>query len=105
MVIPYLCGEVMKVEQLFSNRNIILVATLAFAVWILFFDRNNYLDSLALDRKIEEMEAEKAFYLRRITEDSVIISGLKDSAFLERFAREQYHFSRPGEAVYLIEEK
>lgn len=95
----------MKVEQLFSNRNIIVVATLGFAAWILFFDRNNYLDSLALDRKIQEMEAEKAFYMRKIAEDSVIISGLKDSSFLERFAREQYHFSRPGETVYLIEEK
>lgn len=95
----------MKIDRLFSNRNIILFATLAFVAWILFFDRNNYLDSRELDRKIQEMEAEKAFYLHKIREDSAVIAGLKDSAFLERFSRENFRMHRPDEAIYLIGEE
>lgn len=95
----------MKIDQLFSNRNIIIVATLAFVAWVLFFDRNNYLDSRELDRKIRELESEKAFYLHKITEDSAVIAGLKDSAFLERFSRENFLMRLPGEEIYLIQEQ
>ena len=34
-----------------------------------------------------------------------VIAGLKDSAFLERFARENFLMHRPGEVIYLIDEK
>lgn len=95
----------MKIDQLFSNQNIILFATLAFVVWVLFFDRNNYLDSRELDRKIREMESEKIFYRNKIREDSAVISGLHDSAFLERFGRENFRMHRPDEMIYLIDEK
>jgi cell division protein FtsB len=95
----------MKIDRLFSNRNIILFATLAFVVWVLFFDRNNYLDSRELDRKIREMENEKVFYQHKIREDSAVISGLRDSAFLERFGRENFWMHRPDEVIYLIDEK
>ncbi|WP_300828600.1 septum formation initiator family protein [uncultured Rikenella sp.] len=95
----------MKIERLFSNRNIFICATLAFIAWIVFFDRNNYLDSRQLDRKIRELEQEKIFYIHKIAEDSAVIAGLKDSAFLERFARENFLMHRPGEVIYLIDEK
>lgn len=94
----------MKIDRLFSNRNLIILATLAFVAWVLFFDRNNYLDSRALDRKIRELESEKAFYLHKLQEDSTVIAGLKDSAFLERFARENFLMRRTGEEIYLIDE-
>lgn len=95
----------MKIDRLFSNRNLIILATLAFVAWVLFFDRNNYLDSRELDRRIRELESEKTFYLHKIKEDSAVIAGLKDSAFLERFSRENFLMRRPGEEIYLIEEK
>ena len=95
----------MKFERLFSNRNIFICATLVFVAWIVFFDRNNDLDSRQLDRKIRELEQEKIFYIHKIAEDSAVIAGLKDSAFLERFARENFLMHRPGEVIYLIDEK
>lgn len=95
----------MKIDRLFSNRNIFILATLAFVAWIVFFDRNNYLDSRELDRRIEELEQEKAFYVNKIREDSIVIAGLKDSAFLERFGRENFRMHRPSEEIYLIDEK
>ncbi|MCH5305141.1 MAG: septum formation initiator family protein [Rikenella sp.] len=94
----------MKIDRLFSNRNIILFATVFFAVWVFFFDRNNYIDSRALNQKIREMEREKNFYLHKMQEDSAVIAGLKDSAFLERFARENFRMHRPDEVIYLLDE-
>lgn len=102
---PIFVRQDMKLDRFFSNRNIIIFATLAFAAWVLFFDRNNYLDSRELDRKIRELESEKAFYLHKIREDSTVIAGLKDSAFLERFARENFRMHRAEEEIYLIDEK
>lgn len=94
----------MKINNLFSNRNIFIFATLAFVGWVLFFDRNNYLDSRELDAKIEELELEKTYYTKKIRDDSTVIAGLKDSAFLEKFARENFLMHRPGEEIYLIDE-
>ncbi len=94
----------MKLGNLFSNRNIFILSTLLFVVWIVFFDRNNLLDSTALDQRIEELEQERTYYLEKIRQDSAVIAGLKDSAFLERYAREHFLMHRPGEEVYLIDE-
>lgn len=95
----------MKIEHLFSNRNIMILATLVFVAWVLFFDRNNYLDSMELDRKIKAIEAEKEFYKQKVRDDSIVIAGMKDSAFLEKFARENFRMHRDGEEIYLIDEK
>lgn len=95
----------MIIKNIFSNRNIVIFATLIFVAWILFFDRNNYLDSLILDRKIETLETEKAYYKRRITEDSTVIVGLKDSAFVDKFARENFLMQRSDEQIYIIDQQ
>lgn len=94
----------MKFKRIFANRNIFIAATIFFVVWVVFFDRNNMLDSLELDRKIEELETEKRYYLERIREDSAVIMGLSDSAYVERFARENFLMRRSNETLYLIEE-
>ncbi len=94
----------MKRSQLFSNRNIILVITLVFGVWVFFFDQNNYHSSMELNRKIDELEAEKAYYRKQISEDSAVIEGLKDSVFVEKFAREHFLMKRSNELIYLLDE-
>lgn len=92
----------MIISKLFSNRNISILATVIFVVWVLFFDRNNYLDLRALNSKIEILEAECDYYRRQISYDSSVIVGFKDSAFVEKYAREHYMMQRPDEVVYII---
>ncbi|MEG1955439.1 MAG: septum formation initiator family protein [Mucinivorans sp.] len=92
----------MKIEKIFSNRNIILLVTVLFFVWLMFFDRNNFLTLSAVDQKIETLKAERDFYRARITEDSMVIQGMSDSAFVERYARENFRLIRPGETMYLF---
>lgn len=93
----------MEIKNLFSNRNIIILITAAFILWILFFDRNNYWDIRDLDTKIELLQAEHDYYRDQITRDSIIIEGLKDPVFLEKYARENFYMKRPGEIMYIID--
>lgn len=95
----------MKLQSIFSNRNIFIVATLVFVVWVVFFDRNNYIASRELDERIAELEEERDYFIQKIREDSIVIVGLKDSAFLERYARENFLMRKAGEEIYIIGEK
>lgn len=72
---------------------------------MLFFDRNNFLESRLLDDRIRELEAEKAYHQHKISADSAVIEGLKDSAFLERYSRENFLMHLPDEEIYLIDDK
>ncbi len=94
----------MEARKIFTNRHIILFLMVGFIVFMLFFDRNNYIDTQKLNRRIEELEAECQYYRDRIAADSAIIEGLNDNAFLEKFARENFLMQRDGEEVYLINE-
>lgn len=93
----------MKLQKIFSNQNIILLMTLLFLSWLLFFDQNNYVDLRDLDAKIEELKAERDFYVNKIAADSNVIMNIRDSAFLEKYARENFFFIRSGETMYLME--
>lgn len=95
----------MEIKNIFSNRNIILAITLFFALWILFFDRNNYWDVRTLDDKIKTLQTEHDYYKAQIRADSAIIEGLKDSIYLEQYARENFFMKRPGETMFLIDSK
>lgn len=95
----------MEIKNLFSNRNILIVATLFFVAWVTFFDRNNYIDIRELDARIKEMEQERDYYKSKITEDSTVVAGLADSAYLEKYAREHFFMKRAGEKMYLIKNK
>ena len=92
----------MEIKNLFSNRNIIILAVLSFAAWMLFFDRNNYLDIRNLDEKIESLEQERDYYEERIAQDSAVIVGLQDTSYLEGFARENFFMLRENEKMYIL---
>lgn len=93
----------MKLQKIFSNRNIILTMTVLFLSWLLFFDQNSYVDLRDLESKIEELKSERDFYIHKIAADSNVINNIKDSAFLEKYARENFFFIQPGETMYLME--
>ena len=95
----------MEIKNLFSNRNTIVLAVLFFAFWMVFFDRNNYLDIRNLDKKIETLEQERDYYKERIVQDSAVIVGLQDTAYLEKFARENFYMIRDNETMYILKPK
>ncbi len=76
-----------------------------FFVWLMFFDSNNLLHLQSLEAQIDEMERECDYYRGRIEQDSLVIEGLKDSAFVERYARENYYFHAIEETLFIIKER
>ena len=87
-------------------KNKYLLVTLAFVVWIFFFDTNNLIRWYSDMRDVAAQEKQKLYYkesIKQIDERLKELKSNKDS--LEKFAREQYNFHEPDEDLFLIEKK
>jgi cell division protein FtsB len=79
------------------------LTTVAFIVWLVFFDSNNLIMQQDLKSKLKELREEKKFYLDEIRRDSTLTVRLRtDSTELERFAREKYLMKKDNEDVYQV---
>jgi len=80
-----------------------VIAILAFLVWMLFFDRNNFINQVRLVNTLNDLNEQKEFFQREIKKDSAELHRLKtDTASLEKFAREKYLMKKENEDIYLI---
>jgi len=90
-----------KILKVLINKYVLI--TLAFILWIVFFDSNNFFTRSRLRDKLEELQQEKRFYLDEIQKDSALtMKLLNDSAELERFAREKYLMKKDNEDLFLV---
>lgn len=80
-----------------------IAISVAFVVWMLFFDDNSYLFHRELDAVIDEKKAEIELYQAEIIEDKKTIKVLKNDENLENFARETYYMKKDNEEIYIIE--
>ena len=79
------------------------LTTVAFIVWMVFFDSNNLLTRNRLQEKLDGLNVEKQFYLQEIKKDSTLTYQLlNDSLQLEKFARERYLMKKGKEDVFLV---
>jgi len=79
------------------------LTSVAFLVWLFFFDSNNILLRLRLKDQLNELKLEKEFYLNEIQKDSILTQKLlSDTAELERFAREKYLMKKENEDVFMV---
>ena len=90
-----------KIFSFFINKFFLL--TVAFIVWLLFFDSNNIMNRLHYRDKFMELKQEKKFYLDEIRNDSMLTQKLlNDSLELEKFAREKYMMKKDKEDVFMM---
>jgi hypothetical protein len=79
------------------------ITTVAFIVWLIFFDSNNLMMQQDLKTKLKELQLEKKFYLDEIRNDSTLTVRLRnDTTELEKFAREKYLMKKDSEDVFLV---
>ncbi|MEI7499176.1 MAG: hypothetical protein WCK84_01905 [Bacteroidota bacterium] len=79
------------------------LTTVAFVIWMVFFDSNNMLTRNRLQEKLDGLNVEKQFYLQEIKKDSTLSQQLiSDSAELEKFARERYLMKKGNEDIFLV---
>ena len=79
------------------------LTTVAFVLWMVFFDSNNLLTRNKLQEKLDGLNVEKQFYLQEIKKDSTLTDQLlSDSAQLEKYARERYLMKKEKEDLFLV---
>ncbi len=88
--------------KILTNKYVLI--SIVFAIWILFLDANAWLTSQReLELQINKKKENIAFYKRGIAADQEKIKILKDSAGIEKFARERYLMKRDNEEVFIIQ--
>ena len=81
-----------------------LLASSLFAVWMLFFDRNDLFTQLERKRDLQQIEESKQYFAERIAEGKKFTSNMRNNAqAVEKFVREKYLMKRDNEDLFLIE--
>ena len=88
----------------FANKYII--ATLIFAAIIVFFDQYNIFEQGKSYRKLRKVKQQVEYYDSEIEKQEKTLHDLKkDSALLEKVAREQHKMKRDNEVIYILDKK
>jgi len=86
-----------------SNWVIILIVVVAFAVYMLFFDRNlGYWAVVEQNHKIDTLLMQCNELRGQIEIDSTALESVYDSAKFEHYLREQRLFVGDGETMYNV---
>ena len=85
-------------------KNKYLLALMGFAVWLLFFDKNDLLSQLNRKKELKGLLTKVSYYREQI---NIVHSELKNlqnnPSTLEKYAREKYFMKRDNEDVFIIE--
>ena len=93
-----------KIPSFLKNKY--SIALIAFFVWIMFFDKNNFINQFKLTSTLKGLNRQKEFYNEEIRNDSTSLQTLKtDASSLEKFAREKYLMKKDDEDIFLIVEE
>lgn len=86
-------------------KNKYLISFAAFAVIMLFFDKNDLFTQSARVKELKDLYQSKAYYHEQITTESKELEQLKSNpATLEKYAREKYMMKRDNEELFIIPE-
>lgn len=73
-----------------------------FIIWMLFFDSNSYLYQLEYNSDIDKLEKSIDFYQSEIKKNKKVIEEHSIQKNINNFARENYHYKKEDEFLYLI---
>ena len=75
-----------------------------FAVWMLFFDRNDLITQYHRNAEYKQLTESRAYYLDKINTETKELEKLKFNPYtLEKYAREKYYMTRENEDIYIID--
>lgn len=84
-------------------RNKYFVVTLAFLVWMVFFDKNDLFSQYQYRNQLTKLKHERDFYQKetaKVNKDLDELTSNKEK--LEKFAREKYLMKKQNEDVFVI---
>ena len=87
-------------------RNKYIISTVAFVVWMLFFDRHDVATQYSYYSQLKALKTEKVFYTTEIEHVTKTIENLNTNPKeLQRLARERYKMKKENEDVFVIIEE
>jgi len=93
-----------RIFKILGNKYVIVL--ILFLAWILFFDENSIVSHMQSKQQLNELTQQKKYYKERIASDKEKLNDLNQGVKeLEKFAREQYYMSKPGEDVFIVVEE
>ena len=91
----------MRLLNLFRNKYFLVTA--AFAVWMIFFDRNDLFSQYEYHQQVSKLKQERDFYQKETAKVHQDLDELtSNKAKLEKFAREKYLMKKDNEDVFVI---
>ncbi|WP_369409685.1 FtsB family cell division protein [Mucilaginibacter lacusdianchii] len=101
-MMKYLTPDGMKrVFDLLKNK--FFLVTIAFVVWMLFFDKNDLYSQYEYKQQLNKLEQERDFYQKETAQVTKDLDELNSNPQkLEKFAREKYLMKKPDEDVFVI---
>ena len=90
-----------RLIDLFKNK--FFLVTVAFVIWMIFFDKNDLLSQYQYRQEVNKLKSERDFYKdqsEKVTKDLDELNS--DPQRLEKFAREKYLMHKDNEDVFVI---
>ncbi len=92
-----------RLINLFKNK--FFLVTIAFVVWMMFFDKNDLFSQYQYHQQVKKLKQERDFYQKetaRVAKDLTELTSNPQQ--LEKFARERYLMKKENEDVFVIEQ-
>jgi cell division protein FtsB len=90
-----------KIRYIFTNKY--LITGIAFAIWMLFFDRNDVILQVKRIRDLNRLQESEQVMTQKIAETKKELNLLKTNPqTLEKYAREKYLMKRDNEDLFII---
>jgi cell division protein FtsB len=90
-----------RAVELLKNKYFLI--TIAFVIWMLFFDKNDLYSQFEQHRQLTKLELERDFYSKETAKVSKDLDELSSNPQkLEKFAREKYLMKKANEDVFVI---
>lgn len=93
-----------RLIDLFKNKYFLI--SLAFLVWMIFFDKNDLFSQYQYRQQVNKLKEEREFYQKETDKVKKDLDELtSDPKKLEKFAREKYLMKKDNEDVFVIVKK
>jgi cell division protein FtsB len=90
-----------RLIDLFKNKYFLV--TVAFVVWMVFFDKNDLFSQYQYHQQVSKLKLERDFYKLQTTKVEKDLDELTSNPEkLEKFAREKYLMRKDNEDVFVI---
>ncbi len=93
-----------KLLKILTNKY--FICSIAFTVWMLFFDSNDFFSQYEFRRQVNKLKSEKEFYAIETNKVRKDLNELSTKpATMEKFAREKYLMKKANEDIFVLVEE